>query len=127
VHRGFGDAFVALGPPHRIVGFGTCGGQRPGIEGFEGEFYTLYLLDHAQGAGLGRRLMAVMAAAMMERGMRDAMVWVLDGNPARWFYERLGGVKLAERRQSFAGTPVTEVAYGWRDLAPLARLSVDLP
>ncbi|HZH25995.1 MAG TPA: GNAT family N-acetyltransferase [Azospirillaceae bacterium] len=106
-----------------VVGFGSCGAQRTALDGFRGEFYTIYLLDEVQGFGLGRHLMAAMAADMMGGGMDSALVWVLGNNPARWFYERLGGEKVAEMPSEFAGGAITEVAYGWRDLAPLARLS----
>ncbi len=108
-----------------VVGFGTCGRQRSRLAGYGGEVYALYVHDAAQGRGLGRRLMATMAAALMLRGHGAAVVWVLDGNPSRWFYEHLGGVQMARRTISFAGASVPEVAYGWRDLTALARMRVD--
>lgn len=115
--------FVAIDDREGIVGFATCGAQRTRLEGFGGEFYAIYLLDYMQGQGIGRRLMATMASELMDAGMTSAVVWVLEHNPSRWFYERLGGARLAEQPIAFAGAVLTEVAYGWRDLAPLARLS----
>ena len=50
-------------------------------------------------------------------GCSEAMIWVLSGNPARFFYEALGGVAVAERKEAFAGTLLEETAYGWPDLA----------
>lgn len=108
-----------------VVGFGSCGPQRSRLEGFGGEFYALYLYDYMQGQGIGRRLMAAMADALMSQGVTSACVWVLRENPSRWFYERLGGTRLAEHTIPFAGTTLIETAYGWHDLAPLARLSAD--
>ncbi|HYC02835.1 MAG TPA: GNAT family N-acetyltransferase [Azospirillaceae bacterium] len=121
--RGGRETFVAVEPGGEILGFATCGPQRTAIEGYGGEFYALYLYDHAQGQGLGRRLMGAMAGDLLGRGVRSACVWVLRDNPARWFYERLGGMRLAEQPISFAGARLEEVCYGWRDLAPLARAS----
>jgi ribosomal protein S18 acetylase RimI-like enzyme len=115
--------YVAAIAGHGVVGFGSCGHQRTALEAFGGEFFTIYLLDDLQGHGLGRMLLSTMAAGMMRDGLSSALVWVLGDNPARWFYERLGGVRVAEVPTSFDGTDVTEIAYGWRDLAPLARLS----
>lgn len=115
--------YVAVDSSSRIVGFGCCGDQRSALDGYGGEFFAIYLFDYAQGQGLGRRLMAAMAENLMSRGVNSAVVWVLRDNPARWFYERLGGMRIAEHDISFAGSAVTETAYGWRDLAPLARLS----
>lgn len=115
--------YVAVDAPFGVIGFGSCGHQRSSLDGFGGEFFALYLYDHAQGRGLGRRLMAAMAEDLVGRGINSAVVWVLASNPSRWFYERLGGMRLAEKPTEFAGVPVVETAYGWRDLAPLARLS----
>lgn len=111
----------------RVVGFSSCGPQRTGLPGFGGEFYALYLLDHVQGLGLGRRLLAAMAQHMLAADTRAALVWVLRDNPSRYFYERLGGDLLAEQPIAFAGARLMEVAYGWKDLVPLARLAADPP
>lgn len=117
--------FVAQGPGGGLVGFASCGPQRTGLAGYGGEFYALYLLDQAQGQGIGRRFLAVMAQHLLAAGTRAALVWVLRDNPSRYFYERLGGDLLAEQPIGFAGTTLMEVAYGWTDLVPLARLAAD--
>jgi hypothetical protein len=47
-------------------------------------------------------------------------LWVLRENAkARRFYERLGGVVVAEKEERRAGGVLVEVAYGWRGLGPL--------
>lgn len=117
--------FVAQGSGGGIVGFASCGPQRTGLTGYAGEFYALYLLDQAQGQGIGRRFLAVMAQHLLAAGTQAALVWVLRDNPSRYFYERLGGDLLAEQPIGFAGTKLMEVAYGWTDLVPLARLAAD--
>lgn len=122
-----GGTVVAVDEAGDVVGFASFGRERRALDGidggFEGEVYALYLLDDAKGQGTGRRLMAACAGCMREAGWRSAMVWCLSTNPTRWFYEHLGGVRVAERPGRFAGMDIVEVAYGWRDLAPLARLS----
>lgn len=114
---------VAVGEDGEVVGFNSFGAQRRGIDGFVGEVFALYLLDDAKGQGIGRLMMAAGAERMLEAGVRSAIVWCLGTNPTRWFYERLGGVRVANRPGRFAGTEILEVAYGWRDLVPLARQS----
>jgi hypothetical protein len=47
------------------------------------------------------------------------LLWVLKGNPAQKFYEKLGGVLVTERVEEFAGGHIDEVAYGWTDISPL--------
>lgn len=115
--------FVAADARGEVVGFATCGPRRGRFPDFAGEFYALYLLDEAQGNGIGRRLMAAMADRLLEGEVRSACVWCLRDNPARWFYERMGGARAAERPIRFAGSSLVEIAYGWEDLHPLARMS----
>jgi ribosomal protein S18 acetylase RimI-like enzyme len=120
--------FVAVdGGSRGVVGFVTCGAQRSRLAGYEGEVYTLYLLDEVQGRGLGRRLMAAAAAELLGRGFASGLVWVLRDNPARWFYERLGGERLAEQTICLAHELLPEVAYGWRHLSQLTRLPANPP
>lgn len=108
-------------PATSIVGFATCGRQRSHLAQYDGEFCALYVHEDAQGQGYGRRLMTAMAADMARGGMRSACVWVLRGNPACWFYERLGGRRVGEKPLDFAGTTLSEIAYGWDDLTALSR------
>ena len=42
---------------------------------------------------------------------------MLGANPARFFYEALGGRRVAERKQRFAGVELEEAAYAWNDLS----------
>jgi RimJ/RimL family protein N-acetyltransferase len=51
------------------------------------------------------------------------IIWVLrDNHPSRRFYERMGGRHLADRdtEREIEGVMVTESAYGWEDIGPLA-------
>lgn len=119
---GFG-AFVAERDA-RIVGFAISGPDQVGMADYPGEFQALYVLRAAQGSGLGTALMAAMAASLVGHGMTAAMVWALHDNwRARRFYEKLGGRLVADRPLDFDGTTVMEVAYGWTDITPLARLA----
>ena len=58
---------------------------RPGIF-----LEDLYVREWARGRGLGRRLMARLAAVAVERDWPALHFNVLDWNPAREFYQRLG-------------------------------------
>lgn len=50
----------------------------------------LYLAEAVRGQGLGKRMLARLAAVAVERGCRRLDLEVLDWNPARGFYDRLG-------------------------------------
>ena len=114
--RGHHVAVAELGGGE-VVGFASCGPARrdtlPRRAPYDGEVYTLYVaLDH-QGHGHGKRLLAACFDILRDQDKTAAVVWVLAANPARFFYESQGGRKVAERTESFAGTKLAELAFGW--------------
>jgi ribosomal protein S18 acetylase RimI-like enzyme len=111
-----GDVYVAIDQGRGIAGFGDCGPQRDGTFAFAGEVYTLYVSPDAQGRGFGRQLLIALFARLVDCGHRSALVWVVRANPARFFYERLGGKLVLHRPIPVSGTPVEAIAYGWKDL-----------
>jgi GNAT superfamily N-acetyltransferase len=115
--RGGHAGFVAIAdgfepPGSGIVGFATGGlSRRPQIA--QGEVETLYLLDDFRERGIGRRLMRAMASHLASLGAQSAFVWVLEDNPSRWFYERLGARLVAREALGYAGQRVIQLAYAW--------------
>lgn len=99
----------------QVIGLGNCGRARRGPHA--GEVYTLYVANDYQGLGVGRRLLGGLFAALARGGVGDALVWVLSGNPARFFYQAMGGAPVATRREPFAGEILDETAYAWPDLS----------
>lgn len=108
-----------------LIGLASCGIQRDAAlrkAGFDGEISALYLRQSHQRRGLGCRLMLRMAAALMDRGLSTASVWVMRENVgARAFYERFGGEIVGEAIDQSGDVALAEVAYGWRDLSGLAK------
>jgi GNAT superfamily N-acetyltransferase len=105
------DAVVATAEDLRRHGFGPdpqfeailafLDGEPAGAALFHPRFSTwlgrpclyledLYVTEAARGRGVGRRLMARLAAIAIERGWGRIDFHVLEWNPARRFYERLG-------------------------------------
>lgn len=101
-----------------LVGF-TSGG-RADFAGYDAELFTLYLLRSAQGGGVGRALVRGLAQALASGGQRSLMLWVLDVNPTRAFYEHLGGLMIGEKTEPVSGGELREVAYGWPELDALS-------
>ena len=56
----------------------------------------LYVAEAARGHRVGRRLMARLAKLALERGWARIDFHVLDWNPARGFYQKLGVEHLDE-------------------------------
>lgn len=106
----------------RIVGFGHAGPSRDRNLPHSGEVYTLYVDIDWQGRGIGRQLLDRLFTGLIEAGMESAVIWVLAKNPSRFFYEAVGGQRIAERQERFAGVLLDEVAYTWADSAALRGL-----
>jgi GNAT superfamily N-acetyltransferase len=95
-----------------IVGFASGGrARRRGLG--EGEVETLYVLDDFREIGVGRRLMRAMAAHLRAIGCNSAMAWVLQDNPSRFFYRRLGGRPAMHEAIRVAGQGVEQMAVLW--------------
>ncbi len=108
-----------------VCGFGNAGPLRgEDVLGYSGEFKTLYLLPAYQRRGIGGAMLSRLAALLVERGHDSALAWVLASNPACGFYEAMGGVLCAQRvgDDEGEGVPPADLAYGWSDLAALAKV-----
>ena len=105
------DAVVATEADLRRHGFGPerqfeailafLDGEPAGVALFHSRFSTwlgrpglyledLYVTEKGRGRGIARRLMTRLAAIAVERGWGRIDFHVLDWNPARRFYHRLG-------------------------------------
>ncbi len=115
---GSGRAVLVAEADGLVVGFCTVGRCRTkGLA--DGEVETLYVLDDFRDRGLGRGLLVAGAERMSVLGCRSLVVWVLSGNGARWFYERMGGRAVSTDMTRVAGRPFELTAYKWDPLASL--------
>ncbi len=111
--------FVAEDAAGQVAGFSSGGAERSGDAAYRGEVYALYVLPAQQRQGLGRALLQASARRLLEHGFASLLIWVLAENPARGFYERLGGQRLREQAIEIGGADLREVAYGWPDVRSL--------
>lgn len=112
--------FVAVTEAGDIVGFATGGEERTGkYSHYTGEVYVIYLLKAYQGQGIGRQLIQAVTQYIYDLGHTSMLIWVLQDNPAIYFYEALGGVKVATERLTIGRRNHIEIAYGWQSILPL--------
>jgi ribosomal protein S18 acetylase RimI-like enzyme len=116
-----GDTVAATDEHGTILGFGSCGAQRETDLPYSGEVFTLYVAPDHQGQGIGRQLLLSLFARLIRCGLYSAVIWVLAENPARFFYERVGGLAVARRRIDMAQNQVDAIAYAWTDLPDAIR------
>jgi GNAT superfamily N-acetyltransferase len=81
------SVFVAEEDAGEIIGF--AGGGPEDAARFPGELYAIYLLQSAQGHGVGRRLARAVAEWLAQQGMHAMIVWVLAENSSRHFYKKM--------------------------------------
>ncbi|MDE1171897.1 MAG: GNAT family N-acetyltransferase [Verrucomicrobium sp.] len=97
----------------KLLGFSVGGPIREPLAGYGAELYAIYLLREAQGRGVGRALFGETVAALRARGFQGVAAWVMRRNPARVFYERMGGVPAGSTEMLLAGETFKLAAYGW--------------
>jgi ribosomal protein S18 acetylase RimI-like enzyme len=119
--RGREQVLVAETAGSGIVGMTSFGPVRDSGLGFDGEIYTLYVDPSCFNRGLGRALLRAAFGALAGRGYSSCVIWAHSRNPARFFYEKLGGRLIAERTARMMGDAVPETAFGWRKLALAER------
>ncbi len=100
-----------------VVGFADAGPERETHPLYTGELYAIYLLKDFHGRGYGKALFQGAVDALGAAGHSAMRLWVLEANPTRGFYERMGGKLLEQKDITFRGTTLSEVAYGWTQLS----------
>ncbi|HVC21553.1 MAG TPA: GNAT family N-acetyltransferase [Vicinamibacterales bacterium] len=110
---------VAERPPGTIIGFAAGGPNHREDGQYDGELQAIYLDPACQRQGVGAALARAVAVRLADLAMPSMIVWVLAENPARHFYEALGGQRAGHRQLELAGLVLDAIAYGWRDTAAL--------
>jgi GNAT superfamily N-acetyltransferase len=109
--------FVAADDDGAITGFVRGGRLHLDAPEYTAEIYTLYLLQSQQGQGLGRRLLSAIAGRLRQDGHTNLFLWTHVRNPARAFYEKLGGVAVRTTQRTLKGIVYDDVGYGWNEAA----------
>ena len=105
------------------VGWVAGGRERGGNPDYDGEIYALYVLPEYQNNGIGRDLVKYTACDLKKCKMKSILIWMLDGNSARGFYEHLGGMEVSSKSVEIAGAVLKEVAFGWLNIEMLIGCS----
>lgn len=111
------EAVLVAESKDTVLGMASLGRARDSGLGFDGEIYTLYVHPLATGNGIGRGLLRTGFDELADRGYESCVIWAHAQNPARFFYQAMGGRLIAERTTSMMGATVPEAAFGWKSLA----------
>ncbi|MDY0405569.1 GNAT family N-acetyltransferase [Virgibacillus sp. 179-BFC.A HS] len=112
-----GHVFVAEDEQQGIVGFANGGKERSGkYPKHEGELYAIYILKDFQKKDIGRKLTERVVHHLVDNGIQSMLVWVLQENPSRYFYEKIGGTCVDAETIQIGGKKFQELAYRWENL-----------
>jgi len=99
-----------------IVGYALARPSAGEMLPYSSELVALHVQRAFQGQGVGKQLFKAIAEQLQQKGCSSLMVWVLEANPARKFYEQLGGQLLGAQKVTEGAL---EVAYGWAAIESL--------
>ena len=131
--KGFLEQFI---PPHSpdqfvivaedenntIIGYTIGGLNRDNDPKYIGEVYAIYIQPGYQHFGTGASLLKGAVERLIERDIHSMIIWVVAQNPARGFYEALGGKIVHFRDIQKHGFSLPEVAYGWKDFSLFLKM-----
>ena len=110
------SVLVAEDNRNNLLGMTSMGRARDSGLGYDAEIYTLYVHPFVTGRGVGRALLTGAFSALAQKGFANCVIWAHAKNPARYFYEAMGGKLIAERTTAMMGVAVPEAAFGWHKL-----------
>jgi GNAT superfamily N-acetyltransferase len=116
MEKNSGAVLVAEDAHFGIIGLCSLGKARDGGCGYDGEVYTLYVDPAFLGHGVGRALLAGAFEAFKDRKLRSCLIWAHAHNNACFFYEAMGGLRVATRTTRLLGELTPEIGFGWKRL-----------
>lgn len=115
---------VAEADPDGVVAFVLAGGYTAGIfrdrsiaAAYPREITSLHVAPSWQNRGIGRSLVRVAADWLVARHAKTLAIRVLEPNPNRAFYTRLGAQEIGSQPYDWVGFATREVIYGWPNIS----------
>jgi ribosomal protein S18 acetylase RimI-like enzyme len=111
--------YIAENNKGEIVGFAIGGLERNKDPNYKGELMGIYILKEYQRQGIGKALTRKIVENLIKMKLNTMLVWVLENNPYRAFYDTLGGKIVDKKEHEMLRLPV--VAYGYDNLKELIK------
>ncbi|WP_243300141.1 GNAT family N-acetyltransferase [Bacillus litorisediminis] len=119
--QGIGQILVAL-VEGKIVGFAHFTKERTEKYDIDGELTTIYILRDYHRKGIGTALLRKGLDYLESQRFKSMLVWVLDENPFKLFYESFQPVGVDRQTLHIGNKVHEEIAYSWRNLSVLKEL-----
>ena len=101
---------------NKIVGFISYGKSRDVEADNLGEIYAIYILEEFQKNGIGEKLVSYAKDDLKEKGYSSLVIWTLEENRNRKFYEKIGGKEFSNRQIDILGQNLKEVGYLYENI-----------
>lgn len=105
------EYFYVAESEHTIVGFITGGRQRQEELIYDAEVYAMYVLPEFQRQGIGKLLLNKIVQDFHHENWQQFIIWCLKKNPAKAFYETLGGLKSESAKIRIGNKPLVKNGY----------------
>ena len=113
--------YVAATPDEGIVGYVLAQVKLDIHPGYDAEIVALHVRLTTRYKGLGRALLRAALQELDSLHCSSVMLWTLQGNPTRQWYEQLQGILLGEKHYQVEDWDIVEVAYGWKPISNLLQ------
>jgi ribosomal protein S18 acetylase RimI-like enzyme len=110
---------VAASDAATITGYCLAKIQKDVYPGYDAEIIALHVHPEYRRQGIGRNLLLKMKEELQNKGCQSIMLWTLQRNPIRSWYEKIGGILIGKKLHDVEGWEIIDVAYGWSQLANL--------
>lgn len=110
---------VALSADQQVMGYILARKENDIYPGYAAEVIAIHVRQVYKWQGVGRALFYDAVTSLKVGGCQSVMLWTLQKNPIREWYEKLGGKLIAEKSFAVDDWTIVEVAYGWEDLGSL--------
>ena len=94
-----------------VVGFIIGGRQRQEELIYDAEVYAMYVLPEFQKQGIGKMLLQQLVQDFHRENWQQFLIWCLQKNPTKAFYESLGGVHTETAKIRIGGKPLIKHGY----------------
>jgi len=118
---------VAVSTEDEVIGYLLARAEPDIHPGYDAEILAMHVKLSYQGGRIGKALLSAAVEKLDGRGCESVMLWTLEGNPVRQWYERLEGKVLGEKSFQIDDWDIVEIAYGWETISTLLLGNGSIP
>ena len=96
-----------------VIGFASGGPETTRSQRNWGELSAIYVQSRYQKQGFGTALFRSVMKSLAQQGFKGMISWMLAENPARAFFQKLGGIRKGSKEEIIGDMEKKMIAYQW--------------